>query len=425
MKTENTPQDAKQRKFLVFLPIAAIPFITLIFWSLGGGKAAAPVTAQQTKASMNMELPDASFEKNKPQDKMSFYKQAVLDSIKKSELARHDPYYNSGGGPSGPAMPGQVASGLGYQQPYATPGLNNSVYGNQQYGSANEAQVYARLNQLNSVINQPAAAVPSALTPTRSPAAGLGSSDIDRLEKMMNTMQQGDGQADPEMQQINTMLERILDIQHPERAQEKISTAKDAKRGQIYAVSSQVEENPVTIISKPARGSAKAAGGFFGIDEAATQQDDNAIEAVVHDNQTIVTGSIVKLRLTSDVMINGELIPKDNFIFGEASISGERLKIEIASIRYNNSIYPVKLSVFDLDGMDGIHIPGAISRDVAKESGTDVMEGLGMNSFDPSLATQAASAGIEMSKSLIKKKVKLVKVTLKAGYKLLLKDEKQ
>jgi hypothetical protein len=41
------------------------------------------------------------------------------------------------------------------------------------------------------------------------------------------------------------------------------------------------------------------------------------------------------------------------------------------------------------------------------------------------LGAQAASAGIDAAKGLIRKKAKLVKVTVKAGYRVLLKDEKQ
>jgi len=41
------------------------------------------------------------------------------------------------------------------------------------------------------------------------------------------------------------------------------------------------------------------------------------------------------------------------------------------------------------------------------------------------LGAQAASAGIETARDLISKKVKLVKVTVKAGYQVLLRDEKQ
>jgi len=36
---------------------------------------------------------------------------------------------------------------------------------------------------------------------------------------------------------------------------------------------------------------------------------------------------------------------------------------------------------------------------------------------------QAASAGVQAVKTILSKKIKLVKVTVKAGYKILLKDK--
>jgi conjugative transposon TraM protein len=138
-----------------------------------------------------------------------------------------------------------------------------------------------------------------------------------------------------------------------------------------------------------------------------------------------VNGSTVKLRLTNDVYINGVLIPKDNFLFGTASLNGERLNIKISSIRFHNSLFPVELSVYDMDGIDGIYIPGAISRDVAKQSIDRSTRGLGLTTLDPSLGAQAANAGIEAARNLLSKKVKLIKVTVKAGYRVLLKSDQQ
>lgn len=83
---------------------------------------------------------------------------------------------------------------------------------------------------------------------------------------------------------------------------------------------------------------------------------------------------------------------------------------------------PVALSVYDMDGMAGIYIPGAITRDVAKQSTDNALQSVALNSLDPSIGAQAASAGIETAKTLISKKVKLVRVTVKAGYQILLKD---
>ena len=147
------------------------------------------------------------------------------------------------------------------------------------------------------------------------------------------------------------------------------------------------------------------------------------IEAVIHETQTLVNGSTVKLRLVNDIYINGVLIPKNNFVFGIARLNGERLEIKISSIRYQNSLFPVELQVYDIDGIDGIYIPGAITRDVAKESADRSIQGIGYTTLDPSIGAQAAGAGIEAAKTLFTKKVKLIKVTVKADYQVLLKED--
>jgi hypothetical protein len=78
-----------------------------------------------------------------------------------------------------------------------------------------------------------------------------------------------------------------------------------------------------------------------------------------------------------------------------------------------------------MDGLTGIYIPGAINRDVAKASADRSMQTLGVANLDDSWGAQAAGVGIEAAKSLLSKKVKLIKVAVKAGYQVLLRDEKQ
>jgi conjugative transposon TraM protein len=142
----------------------------------------------------------------------------------------------------------------------------------------------------------------------------------------------------------------------------------------------------------------------------------------VQADQTLTNGATVKLRLLSDIFIAGILIPKGNFVFGTAALEEDRLKIMISGIRYKDNLLPVSLSVYDLDGLPGVHIPGSISRDVAKGSAEQSLQTIGMMSLDPSLKAQATAAGIQAAKGLLSRKVKLVRVTLKAGYQVLLKD---
>ena len=88
-------------------------------------------------------------------------------------------------------------------------------------------------------------------------------------------------------------------------------------------------------------------------------------------------------------------------------------------------MFPVELTVYDLDGLHGIYMPGAINREVAKASADRSVQTLGVPSLDDSWGAQAAGVGIEAAKTLFSKKAKLVKVVVKAGYQVLLRDEKQ
>src|SRR5690606_31370520 len=69
------------------------------------------------------------------------------------------------------------------------------------------------------------------------PGASVNTADIDRLESMMKTMQGDDNTINPEMDQINGILEKILDIQHPNRVKEKLQGQSEKHKGQVFAVS--------------------------------------------------------------------------------------------------------------------------------------------------------------------------------------------
>jgi conjugative transposon TraM protein len=164
--------------------------------------------------------------------------------------------------------------------------------------------------------------------------------------------------------------------------------------------------------------------GFYGLNDNTAQKnkEKNMITAVVDESQTVVTGADIRMRLTSDLFVDGNLVPSGTPVTGVASLSGERMKIQISSLRYQNAIYAVSLAVYDVDGVAGIYIPGSINRDVSKESADQALSEMNMMSMDPSIGAQAATAGIQAAKTLISKKIKLVRVTIKDGYQIFLKD---
>lgn len=414
----------KQRKMLLVLPLLVLPFITTMFWALGGGKMDAANLATPQQKGFNIKLPNANLKEGIALDKMNYYDQAALDSAKLDELIKKDPNYLSQSFPIDSAQDGNESN---YKK--SRTGLNTSVY-----HDSNEQKVHQKLEALQKAINAPVT------TPTqnrdlnryvKSSESSMHSSDVDRLEQMMQSMNSQTSDQDPEMQQLSGMLESILDIQHPDRVQEKLRKASEQQRGQVFAIATKTKEDNISSLQNtPAKtatfGGQSIHNGFYSFDQAETiDYVQNAVEAVIHQTQTVVNGATIKLRLVNDIFINGIQIPKDNFLFGTASLKGERLAIKINSIRYNNSLFPVDLSVYDMDGLSGIYIPGAINRDVAKASADRSMQTLGVASLDDSWGSQAAGAGIEAAKSLLSKKVKLIKVVVKAGYQVLLRDEKQ
>ncbi|HET7117755.1 MAG TPA: conjugative transposon protein TraM [Hanamia sp.] len=426
-KQVKTSKEIRQRKFLLVMPLLVLPFLTMIFWALGGGKIEKVEAQGAVKKGFNINLPDANLKDNKPMDKMSYYNKAQADSAKFLELVKNDPNYKN------MALKNAKENLFEKEDTFPeTARLNTSLYNRQGDKDPKTNEIYRKLAELDEEINKPVSTSVKNIgydksqfpSGNKSNNATVNSSDVDRLEQMMNTMNQPSSD-DPEMNQLNGMLDKILDVQHPERVQEKLKKTSESNRGKVYAVTSQPDNNYITRLDT-SEIVTNTTNGFYSLNDAKAEGDvQNAVRAVIHQSQTVVDGSTVELRLIDDVFINGVQIPKGNLIYGIASLNGERLNLKINSIRYQNSLFPVALSVYDMDGLNGIHIPGAITRDVVKQSADRSMQTIGLTSLDPTWQAQATGAGIEAAKSLFSKKVKLIKVTLKADYQVLLRDDKQ
>ncbi|SHH15755.1 conjugative transposon protein TraM [Flavobacterium johnsoniae] len=416
-------KESKKRKMLLMLPIITFPFLTFLFYSLGGGRVEAKTAQNDEKKGFNFKLPLPKFKEDSALDKMSYYDQAAVDSIKLREQIKKDPNYFDNKTSEDKADSFSTSDFESRMLP-----KNRSAFNSHSFQDRNEQKVYEKLRALEKVISQPA--MPSYVQDMREfenyGTSGGGSEEIKKLEGLMSAMN-APQEADPELQQLGGMLENILDIQHPQRVQERLKQTSDSKKGKIYSVQKKATENHISSLQQNADMQTNLkTNEFYTLDEAQPAEEiQNSIEAVVHQTQTIVNGSVVKLRLTNDIFLQGTNIPRNTFLYGMAALKGERLEVKITNIQYNNSIFPVDLAVYDIDGIDGIYIPGAINRDVAKASADRSIQSLGLSGISDSWGAQAAGMGIEAAKSLMSKKVKLIKVVVKAGYQVLLYDEKQ
>ena len=428
-KKTTSLRELKQRKMLMVLPVLTLPFITLLFWTLGGGKMEIVSADLEEKRGFNFELPEPKFKMDSDLDKMSYYDQASLDSLKLQEQKRKDPNY---------AIEDYLTDteSIGNPTHYNPTSFKKGRRGlnTNSFTDSNEEKIYEKLRALQKAINQPQGEIGksqelSELESQR--ASGVVSEDIKSLQKMMSDMNQPQ-EPDPELKQLGGMLENILDIQHPARVEEKLKQSSLNQQTKVFAVDRKESEDNITTLQVAMQNhqngleTALKQNAFYSLQEDYVSKEiQNSVEAVIHETQTVVDGSTVKLRLNTDVLIGGVSIPKNSFLFGIASLKGERLDIKIKNIKYRNSLFPIELSVYDMDGMNGIYIPGAINRDVAKASADRSIQTLGVTSLSDSWGAQAVGVGVEAAKGLFSKKVKLIKVVVKAGYQVLLYDEKQ
>lgn len=156
-----------------------------------------------------------------------------------------------------------------------------------------------------------------------------------------------------------------------------------------------------------------------------SQTERNTISACVYNNQTVMDGQTVRFRLLEPMLVSGREIPRNALVVGTAKLQGERLSIVISSLEYRGSIIPVELSVYDTDGQAGIFIPGSMERSAAKEiaanMGTSVGSSVNISTdAKAQLASDLGKGLIQGTSQYFAKKMRTVKVHLKAGYKVLL-----
>ena len=156
----------------------------------------------------------------------------------------------------------------------------------------------------------------------------------------------------------------------------------------------------------------------------------NTISACVATDQSVTDGQSVRLRTLEPMWIGNSLLPKNTNIVGVARLQSERLEIKIETIEALGCIMEVDLSVYDSDGQEGINISNSMESDALHEIGANMSSTMGSSI---NLTTNAGAQLVsDVGKGLINgvsqylnKKLRTVKVHLKSGYKIMLKQNEQ
>jgi conjugative transposon TraM protein len=236
-------------------------------------------------------------------------------------------------------------------------------------------------------------------------------------------MPQAQNQGEPFQGNSNSLKSRIENYGKEGSSKNGKTRVSPVRRIQKNTVSSLAQsishEGLFRMYDQPRNTGFNTVGGEVGVSAK------NTISAVIHDDQTVIDGQTTRLRLTEPLMAGTTLIPENTILTGIAKIQGERLDILVSSIEYQGTIIPVEMAAYDTDGQKGVHIPGSLELDAAKEIVANMGNSVGTG------FTMTQSAGVQITSDLSKgaiqgvsaymqKKIKQVKVTLKAGYKVML-----
>ncbi|RVT98459.1 conjugative transposon protein TraM [Mucilaginibacter limnophilus] len=337
----------KQRKFYLVLPLLVLPFLTMAFWALGGGKGGRD-TAVYGKG-LDTDLPEAQFGDKEKNDKLAVYQAAQRDSAR---------------------------DGISPAFLHAIGLAGDSANHTAQVTTTDEQaqQLQNKLAALNRQIGQPQSE-PAPAYDEPEPA------QVRRLNRLMEQAGHNGGADDPELRQLDKMLDKLQAIQ-----------------------------NPATVA--PVKAAPEASTPF------------RTIPALIDGKQKIANGAAVKMKLNDSVRIKGQLLPRGQVLFGTAQIANQRLLVQIKNIRSGIQIIPVDLTVFSEDGMPGIPAPEAELSGITASNADQTLQSMQIMSMDQSLGAQAAAGGINAAKDLFSKKVKKIKVKLMDAYPVLLKINK-
>ncbi|MCL8537656.1 conjugative transposon protein TraM [Chryseobacterium gallinarum] len=160
-----------------------------------------------------------------------------------------------------------------------------------------------------------------------------------------------------------------------------------------------------------------------------TSQEHNSIRACVQQTQLVTQESPVTIRLLEDARLPRRTIRKGSQLTASAKFQGGRLQLTIVSIESEGNIIPVEINAYDVDGQLGLYIPYSPESNALTEIVANMGTNAGTNlSLTSNMGQQLTS---DLTKSMVQgvsgyfaKRVRMPKVTLKAGHQMLLVSKK-
>ncbi|WP_207424988.1 conjugative transposon protein TraM [Pedobacter sp. SYSU D00535] len=108
-----------------------------------------------------------------------------------------------------------------------------------------------------------------------------------------------------------------------------------------------------------------------GINSTHNAEPVSFVSAIIDQDHSAYRGSRVRLKLLEDIKAGNVLIPAGSALYAQVSSFGtERIGLKVSSLLSGNTILPVHLEVYDLDGLQGLYVPGSLFSDLSTQFNT-------------------------------------------------------
>ncbi|WP_316848959.1 conjugative transposon protein TraM [Pedobacter agri] len=124
------------------------------------------------------------------------------------------------------------------------------------------------------------------------------------------------------------------------------------------------------------RNSLRVKPAGYGSDKTSLQ-----VKAIIDQDITALAGSRIRIRLLEGMQVGEVMVPGGSFLYAMVSgFSDQRIRLSISSVYYAGKILPVKLEIYDLDGLAGLYVPASFFREFSKNIGGESIQGVSVAS---------------------------------------------
>lgn len=231
--------------------------------------------------------------------------------------------------------------------------------------------------------------------------------EMEALAKRMQLIQQA-ASGQPIMTEEDKRLKRLAELE-----------AKEKKRIQ----------DSIALANAPVAVTKAGQGGEEYFNTVAEKDNGPAlIKARVDEWVKVKEGSRIRIRLSEDIEIEGEVLKKGSYLYAIVSgFSAQRVMANVTSVLLGGEIKKIDLSIYDLDCMEGFYVPASSFREMARDIGSQAMNmNMNINSTGEqnleSMAMQTLQQAMSATTSAISSNIRQNKAKIKFNTEVYLVD---